>query len=246
VDYINEQAGRWDRWATAYDEEWKHLDCGPMADFLQNIVEDGRALELGAGTGRVALTLAGRSIEVDGIELSENMARVFQQKAGDLPVRVIVGDMTTAPVRGTYRLIYCVFNSFLELLRQRDQVACMKRAASVLSRDGRLVMETMAGSGGGALITRQQVGIRSIGDDHLSLSTTMTDPATQHIRFQEVRLTEAGIRLLPVTLRYVWPSELDLMAEIAGLSLMRRYSSWHGAPFDGNSRVCISVYGRDR
>jgi SAM-dependent methyltransferase len=244
VDYRSEQAGRWNRWASTYDEEWKHLNSTPITDFLHKAVRDGTALELGAGTGRVALSLAERGVKVDAIELSSEMAGVFQSKIGSLPARVIVGDMTTAAVNDEYRIVYCVFNSFLELLDQKDQVACFRRTASILSPDGAFILETMAGTGGGALTSRQQVGIRSIGDDHLSLSATMTNPATQHIKFQELRLTEEGVRLLPVTLRYVWPSELDLMAQLAGLTLRGRYSSWHGDPFDGNSRTCISVYAR--
>lgn len=249
MDYRSEQASRWDRWARSYDDEWQHgfwqhHDNGPITDFLQKLAGEGTALELGAGTGRVALSLAERGVPVDGIELSPEMAAAFQEKIGSLPARVIVGDMTTAPVDGDYQVVYSIFQSFLELLEQQDQLACFRRAADALAPDGTFVLETIAGFGGGALTSRQQLAIRSMGDDHVNLSVIMHDPAKQHLKFQEVRVTEQGIRLRPVSWRYVWPSELDLMAEMTGLALRERYSSWHRDLFDGSSRTCISVYGR--
>jgi SAM-dependent methyltransferase len=241
MDDSASQARRWDLWASHYDSETP-IDPEPAADLLQQYAKGGRALELGAGTGRIALALARRGVTVDGLEISPKMAEKLTQNTGDLPVRAIVGDMADIPLTGPYDLVYTVYSTIFSLLTQQEQISCFRNTARVLAPGGVSVLECMIPSMGGLLADRQQLAIRDLSDGHLSLSATTNDPATQRVIFQEVRITEHGTRMLPVHIRYIWPAEMDLMAQLAGMRLRQRTGGWDGSPFHGSSRHHVSVY----
>ncbi|WP_433493627.1 class I SAM-dependent DNA methyltransferase [Micromonospora sp. CA-248089] len=237
-----DKAQYWDQWAEHYDDQWRQVDPTDAVTFLHAQASGGTALELGVGTGRVAVPLAEKGLHIDAVELSPGMAQKLQDKAGSLPIRVVMGDMTDPPVQGPYELVYCVFNTFMELTTQELQLRCFENVSRLLQPGGRFVLETMMPSGGKLMESRQQLAIRELSSSHLSISALLHDPAQQRIEFQEVHIDENGIRLLPVSERYVWPSELDLMAKLAGLQKVSRTSNWLGGRFDGASRSAISVF----
>lgn len=247
ADRLGQSADRWDRWADHYDEVWAGLDTDLVADRLYGLAGNGKALELGAGTGRVALALAERGTSVVGIEASPRMAALMEKKAADrdLPVEVRHADMIYGAECEEYDLVYCVFNSLYELPTQDEQLECLANAARSLAAEGCLVLEMTVPTFGGTLGARQQLAIRGLTDTTLTLSATMNDPTRQLIRFQEIRFDESGFDLLPVFTRYIWPAELDLMARLVGLKEVERFGHWNGTPFESGSVRHITVYRRE-
>jgi SAM-dependent methyltransferase len=231
----------WDLWAPHYDTEIT-ADPGPVAEFLAAHAGTGPALELGIGTGRVAIPLARRGVPVDGIDISPAMRDQLYANAADLPIRVFLGDMAEVAVDRQYPLVYVIYSTLAMLLTQDEQIRCLTGVTKALQPGGLLVVEATVPLAGGMLAGRQQLAIRGIGDDHLRLSATMNDPSTQIVQYQEVHLSAAGIRTLPVTTRYFWPSELDLMARLSGLEVAERYGTWDRQPFGPASRSHIALY----
>lgn len=225
----------YDDWYVSYDEA--------AVTVLGELAQGGRVLELGIGTGRIALPLLRRGVEVHGIDASEAMAAKLRAKPGGDRVPVTIGDFADVPVEGQFSLIFVMFNTFFALLTQEDQARCFVNVASHLSPTGLFAMEAFVPD-----LTRFQGGqamrVVHLGLDEVRLDATLHDPVNQRIRSQHVVLSEGGIRLFPVDLRYAWPSELDLMARLAGLRLVHRWGNWQKAVFSAESGRHISVYGR--
>jgi SAM-dependent methyltransferase len=226
------------------DRDFQRGDEAAAVTFLAQQAGSGPALELGIGTGRIALPLAACGIRVDGIDLSPAMVDQLRARPGGDQLSVTIGDFADVAVSGSYRLIYVVFNSLFNLLTQDDQIRCFENVAAHLTSDGTFVVEAYVPAFLYHLRNNQYVEAETIEVDAVRLDVLRHDPATQMIEESHVLLSEAGVRLNPVAQRYSWPSELDLMARIAGLRLKQRWGGWNQEPFDSNSRLHVSVYGR--
>jgi len=215
-----------------------------MVDFLEQLASGGPTLELAVGTGRVALPLAARGIRVDGIDFSPAMVAKLQAKPGGDQISVTMGNFRDVPVQGTYRLIYVVFNTLFNLLTQDDQVRCFENVAAHLSDDGSFVVEAFVPTYLTRLRDDQYVDAEALGVGEVTLDVGRHDPVTQRLEESHVVLSREGVRLYPIVCRYAWPSELDLMARIAGLRLQERWAGWNRESFNSTSRMHVSVYGR--
>ena len=211
--------------------------------FLERVAGRGPALELGIGAGRIALPLAKCGIRVDGVDISPAMIDQLRAKPGGDKVAVTIGDFADVPVPGTYRLIFVVWNALFNLLTQEDQVRCFKNVAEHLTDEGSFVVEVYVPAFLYRLRNEQHVEAEAIQVDEVRLDLLRHDLATQMIEESHVSLSAKGVLLNPVVQRYAWPSELDLMARIAGLNLKNRWGGWNQEPFDSNSFMHVSVYG---
>ncbi len=231
--------------AEVYDDFAHRGDEAATVAFLADLARPGPVLELAIGTGRIALPLAARGVLVDGIDFSPAMVAKLRAKPGGDQLSVTMGDFADVDVAGTYRLVYVVFNSLFNLLSQDDQVRCFENVALHLARDGSFVVE------GGCttaflddLHTGQYVRAEAIGVDAVRLDILRLDSSTQMLYENHVSLSRNGVGFNPVVHRYAWPSELDLMARIAGLHLKQRWGGWNREAFTAASSNVISVYGR--
>jgi SAM-dependent methyltransferase len=209
--------------------------------FLAAFAGKGRALELGIGTGRIAIPLAASGVRIAGIDASPAMVTKLRDKPGGDAIPVTIGDFASVPVRGSFALIYVVFNTFFALLTQEDQVRCFARVAKRLRRDGVFVIEAFPPD-----LSRFDRGQRTsathLDTQSVYLDVVLNDPVAQSVRVQHVVLTEGGVRLYPVQLRYAYPSELDLMARLAGMRLRERWGGWNREAFTAASQIHVSVY----
>lgn len=212
--------------------------------FLEQLAGPGPALELAIGTGRIALPLAARGTRVDGVDISPAMVEQLRAKPGGDRLSVTIGDLADVPVPGSYRLIFVVWNSLFNLLTQADQVRCFENVAAHLTDGGSFVVEAFVPAFLYRLRNDQHVDAEAIEVDEVRLDVLRHDAATQMLEESHVFLSRRGVRLYPIVQRYAWPSELDLMARIAGLRLKGRWGSWGHEPFDSSSRMHVSVYGR--
>jgi len=212
--------------------------------FLEQLAGPGPALELAIGTGRIALPLAARGIRVDGVDISPAMVDQLRTKPGGDQLSVTIGDFADVPVPGTYHLIFVVWNTLFNLLTQEDQVRCFENVAAHLTDDGSFVVEALVPAFLYRLRNHQHVDAEAIAVDEVRLDVLRHDAATQMLEESHVSLSRAGVRLHPVVQRYAWPSELDLMARIAGLRLKGRWGGWDREPFTSSSSAHVSVYGR--
>jgi SAM-dependent methyltransferase len=240
-DYRPETYG--DRWAPIYDDIHGHLDPTPAVERLLPMARGGRVLELGIGTGRIALPLAAHGLEVHGVDASEAMVARLRDKPGGDAIPVTIGDFAGVPVEGEFNLVFVAFNTFFCLLTQEDQVRCFRNVADHLAPEGVFVIEAFVPDP--TRWTRgQRVGATRVDDRHVSLEASTHDPAMQRTTSQQIVIDEDGVHLFPVQIRYAYPSELDLMAQVAGLRLMSRSGDWSGGPFTAASTAHVSVYGR--
>jgi SAM-dependent methyltransferase len=211
----------------------------PTVDFLAELAGDGHALELGIGTGRIALPLAARGVEVHGIELSRAMAARLRAKPGGEGIRVTIGDVATAKVDGTFRLAYLVFNTITNLTTQAAQVACFCNVAAHLEPGGRFVIEV-----GVPDLQRLPPGERFVvfdgSETHWGIDEY--DVVNQGLISHHFQVIDGRVEKSSGPFRYVWPAELDLMAELAGMRLRERWAGWKREPFTSNSRQHVSVW----
>ena len=232
-----------DRIADVYDDLAATMpDPVDCVDRLAELAGTGPALELGIGTGRVALPLAARGVEVHGVDVSAAMVEALRAKPGGAAIPVIMGDFAELAVKGGYRLVYAVFNTFFSLLTQDDQVRCFAAVAGRLAPGGAFVLELFvpdpALHPGG-----QSVRTRHLSLDAVRLDLALHDPVTQRVDFQNVLLGAGGIRLRPGAVRYAWPSELDLMARLAGMRLRERWGGWRREPYTASTEgLYVAVY----
>jgi SAM-dependent methyltransferase len=212
-------------------------------DFLAGLAGDGRALELGIGTGRIALPLAARGVPVHGIDLSRAMVERLRAKPGGDEIDVTIGDFSTTRVEGSFSLAYIVFNTIENLTTQAAQVACFANVARHLAPGGRFVIEV-----GIPDLRRLPPGenavVFDVSDDHWGIDEY--DVANQGLISHHFTRVGDRIEYSSGPFRYLWPSELDLMAQIAGLELAERWSGWHREPFTNESRKHISVWEKPR
>jgi SAM-dependent methyltransferase len=212
--------------------------------FLAARAGGGPVLELAIGTGRLALPLAARGLRVDGIDLSTDMVDRLREKPGGERLSIRIGDFADVDVPDRYRLVFVAWNSLFNLLSQDDQVRCFENVAARLTDDGVFVVEVFSPAFLHRLPGGQQVAAEAVETDRVRIDVLRHDAATQSIEESHVTLSAEGVRLTPVVQRYAWPSELDLMARIAGLVLRERYAGWTEAPFESDSAAHVSVYAR--
>ncbi|MFC4533821.1 class I SAM-dependent DNA methyltransferase [Sphaerisporangium dianthi] len=218
----------------------------PAVERLAALAGDGRALEFAIGTGRVAVPLAERGVPVTGIELSPAMLDRLRAKVDEATLPVIVGDMATATAPGEYTLVYLVYNTISNLLTQAEQVACFRNAARHLTPGGRFVIELWVPELR-KLPPGQQAMVWCSEPGYIGLDTY--DVLRQHVVSHHFTFDEGRqARLSRSPHRYIWPSELDLMAQLAGFELESRHGDWAGADFTADTRSHVSVYRipRDR
>jgi SAM-dependent methyltransferase len=230
--------------AKDYDEDSNEMFqpdvVNPTIDFLAALAGDGRALELGIGTGRIALPLAARGVPVHGIDLSEAMLDRLRAKPGGEGIGLTVGDFSTARVDGTFRLAYLVFNTIMNLTTQAAQVACFRNVATHLEPGGCFVIEV-----GVPDLRRLPHGERYVifdfGEVHWGIDEydVLNQGLVSH-HFQ--RRADGMIEKSSVPFRYVWHAELDLMAQLAGLRLRERWADWGREPFTSESTKHVSVW----
>jgi SAM-dependent methyltransferase len=213
---------------------------GPTVDRLAELAGDGRALELAIGTGRVGVPLAERGVPVAGIELSGPMVDRLRTKADEETIPVVLGDMATAQAPGEYTLVYLVFNTISNLLTQVEQVTCFRNAARHLVPGGRFVVELWVPE-----LRRLPPGVPAtvgqVEPGYVLLDTydvLQQQVVSHHFRFDEPERA----RLFRSPHRYIWPAELDLMAQLAGFELESRHADWAGAEFTAESGSHVSTY----
>jgi len=229
--------------ASHYDETSAEMfDPGvldPAVDFLADLAGDGRALEFGIGTGRVALPLSRRGVPVDGIDLSEAMVARLRVKPGADAIGVTIGDFATTRVDGVFRLVYLVFNTIMNLTTQAAQVECFRNVAAHLEPGGCFVVE----------VHLPELRLLPPGETfrpfHVSDSKWGIDEydvANQGLVSHHLEIVGGRLERFSIPFRYVWPAELDLMAQIAGMRLRERWSDWSREPFTSDSGTHISVW----
>jgi SAM-dependent methyltransferase len=235
-DHFGEQV------AARYDDDPEMFDpavVGPTVDFLAGLAGDGPVLELGIGTGRIALPLARRGVSVHGIDLSEAMVARLRAKPGAEEIGVTMGDFATTVIEGTFSLAYLVFNTIMNLTTQDEQVACFQNVAAHLEPGGCFVIEVGV------------PGLQRLPPGEIFQPFTVTptrlgfdeyDIAAQGLVSHHYSVVDGSFNLNSVPFRYVWPAELDLMARIAGLTLRERWSGWQQEPFASDSTEHVSVW----
>jgi SAM-dependent methyltransferase len=233
-----------DDWvAQHYEVLWPHLFhpevVEPAVSFLAELAGDGRALELGIGTGRLALPLRRRGIRVDGIELSAAMVEQLRSQPGSSNIDVTIGDFATAKVNGTFTLAYLVRNTIMNLTTQDAQVECFLNVAGHLEPGGFFVIEVIVPPWQ-RLVPGETVIPFDVSPAHLGFD--QIDVATQNSWSHHYWFVDGETKTFSAPFRNVWPSELDLMARLAGMALRDRWSGWNREPFTSKSRSHISVW----
>ena len=236
-----------DKIAEVYDEMYPmRANVAPTVDALAQFANGGAALELGIGTGRVALPLAERGVEVHGIDASEAIVAKMRAKPGGDAIPVTISDFSEFRLRDgasdkKFSLVYVVFNTLFQATSQEAQVQCFRSAAAHLTDDGVFVVEAFVPDPT-RFVRNQNISAGRVESDLVSLDISSHDPVNQLVHSQHLFVSESGIKLYPVQVRYSWPSELDLMAQLAGMRLRERWSDWDGSPFTAASEYHISIY----
>jgi SAM-dependent methyltransferase len=237
----------WDQHrAERYDEDaadkFSPEVVGPAVDFLADLAVDGHVLEFAIGTGRIALPLSERGVQVQGIELSPAMVKQLKAKSGAAKIDVAIGDMATTRVDGEFRLAYLVYNTITNLLTQEEQVLCFQNAAAHLEPGGYFVIEVHVPElqrlppGETARVSRLS---------RTRLGFKEYDVAAQRLVSHHY-WTAGDKEVFPSPHRYVWPSELDLMAQLADMTLRERWSDWNRKPFTSDSTSHVSVWEKTK
>jgi SAM-dependent methyltransferase len=240
-----------DRFADVYDDWYADVSdvdatVGRVAA-LADRAGGGPVLELGGGSGRLAVPLAARGLDTWAVDASAAMLGRLRGKPGGERVRAVVGDMSEPPFAAVPRfaVVLCAFNTLFNLTTTSAQRRCLQKVAGMLAAGGHLVVEAFVPPSGDerdpAVST---VEPRHIGLDEVVLSVSRIDPATRTVTGQHVQISERGIRLRPWMLHYATPDELDAHAADAGLRLVERHAGWRGEPFTGDASVHISTYAR--
>ena len=232
-----------ERIAARYDETSAEMFASeivdPAIELLYEMAGDGRALELGIGTGRIALPLTERGVPVHGIELSKAMAAKLRAKPGSAEIGVTIGDFATTWVEGSFSLAYLVFNTIMNLTTQAAQVACFRNVAAHLEPGGCFVVEVMIPE-----LQRLPSGdtfrVFDGSDDYWGIDEY--DVATQGLTSHHLEIVKGRLERVSMPFRYVWPSELDLMAQLAGMTLRERWGGWRREPFTSESHQHVSLW----
>jgi SAM-dependent methyltransferase len=232
--------------ADIYDstvDGYDYLDTETEADVLVDLAGGGRLLELGVGTGRVAVPVAQRGSEIVGIDISPAMLRQLRARPGGDRVTAVVGDMADVAVAGSFSLVFSVFQTFFCIPTQDEQVRCFANVADVLEPDGRFLIEGFVPPLGD-FDDGRRLRLAGLGPSSVNLTFSTLDPMAQRITSQLLFIGEQDFRLVPWTIRYAWPSELDLMARLAGLELEQRWQDWQRTPVGSAAARHISIYRR--
>jgi SAM-dependent methyltransferase len=232
-----------ERVAERYDESaadmFEPAQVDPVVDFLVELATDGSALELGIGTGRIALPLTQRGIRVHGIDLSEEMVARLRAKSGAEQIGVTIGDFATTTVEGRFSMAYLVFNTIMNLTTQDEQIRCFQNVAAHLQPGGCFVIEVAVPD-----LQRLPPGetVRAFTVSPARLGFDEYDIAAQGLISHHYWVDGDKLEVFSAPFRYVWPAELDLMARLAGMSLRERWSCWKREPFTSDSRQHVSVW----
>ncbi len=232
-----------ERVAERFDERYAYQAdpavVDPMVDLLAELAGDGAALELGIGTGRIALPLAQRGVRVHGIDLSEAMVARLRAKPGAEQIDVTVGDFATTTVEGTFSVGYLVANTIMNLTTQEEQVACFRNVSAHLDPGGCFVIEVLV-PGLRRLPPGETFQPFEVSPTHLGFDES--DGARQGLVSHHYWIEDGKVELFSPPFRYVWPSELDLMAQLAEMTLRERWSGWKREPFTSESAMHVSVW----
>jgi len=230
-----------DRIANVYDDWYERLDPEAAVEFLARFAESGPVLELGIGSGRVAIPLLERGVEVWGIDASKEMVARLRSKPQGAGVPVTIGNFADVNVDGKFSLIFVMFNTFFKLPTQDDQVRCFQKIAGRLDEGGAFVIEAFVPD-----LNRfdrsQRVDCDKIEQNRVMMTASRHDPVRQCVDSQHLVVTEEGVKLYPICIRYAWPAELNLMAQLAGMKLRERWGGWRKEPSTSSSTAHVSVY----
>ena len=236
-DYFGERVA--ERYDDSTAEMFQAAAVDPVVDFLAHLAGDGAALELGIGTGRIALPLARRGIRVQGIDLSEAMVARLRAKPGAEEIGITIGDFATTNVEATFSVAYLVFNTIMNLTTQDEQIACFQNAAAHLEPGGCFVIEVgvpdLQRLPPGETFRPFKVSATRLGFDEY-------DVVSQGLISHHYSVIDGKLEVLSIPFRYVWPSELDLMARLAGMTLRERWSGWKRESFTSESTKHVSVW----
>lgn len=234
-------------WANDYDDVHEvnipapYGQVGEQTELLAGLAGEGRALELGIGTGRIALPLKRRGVDVCGIDISHELVEQLVAKPGGDQIDVTFGDMADVAVEGAFSLIYVVFNSLFALHTQDQQLRCLQNVARRLDGNGVFVVEAFVPDP--AKLEPSRNRLRSVTVERAEWDVAAVDVTEQRITSQRIVIsTDGTIDVRPLVLRYIWPAELDLMARVAGLRLRDRWADWHKTTFGADSAAHVSVY----
>jgi SAM-dependent methyltransferase len=229
--------------AARFDERYAKkadpAEVDPIVDLLVELAGDGAALELGVGTGRIALPLAARGVPVHGIDLSEAMLARLRAKPGAERLGVTLGDFATTRVEGQFSLAYLVANTIMNLTTQDEQVACFENVAAHLEPGGCFVIEVVV-PGLQRLPPGETFQPFDVSPEHLGFDEI--DVVTQSLVSHHYWVEDGTVEVFSPPFRYVWPSELDLMARLAGMTLRERWGDWSREQFTSESRKHVSVW----
>jgi len=238
-----------DRIAEVYDERYLGSfaeDTPAAVSFLKDLAGNGPALELGIGTGRVAVPLAEAGVEVHGIDASGVMLAKLKAKPGSDRISLTVGTFADFTLETRFRLVYVVFNTFFGLLTQEQQVSSFEAVARHLTADGVFAMQAFVPDVTRFDVHQQRVAVETVGIDEVTLETSTHDPFTQRTDSAYVVIRDGAVRTYPVRIRYAYVSELDLMARLAGLRVRERWAGWDREPYPSQRWTHVSVWARDR
>lgn len=229
--------------AAAHYDDFKRGDEESAASFLAELAKGGPALEFAIGTGRIALPLAAKGIQVDGIEISPHMVKRLHAKPEGQHINVVIGDMSSTSTNRHYSLVYLVYNTIFNLLTADDQIHCFENAARHLRKDGVFVVETALPHAWISPEKPDYVHTEQVDKETVVLDVARYDPVTQLLEENHVQLSAQGITMSPIVCRLITPGEMDLMARIAGMRLIHRFANWQRSAFDINSKAHVSIYG---
>jgi SAM-dependent methyltransferase len=232
-----------ERVASRYDESSAEMFdpavVDPAVDLLVELAGGGHALELGIGTGRIALPLSQRGVPVHGIELSKAMVKRLRAKSGGEDIGVTIGDFSTTSVDATFSVAYLVFNTIMNLTTQTAQVACFRNVAAHLEPGGSFVIEVGVPS---VRLLPPGENIRAFHVSETRWGIDEFDVAKQGLTSHHFTIVDGRLERVSIPFRYVWPSELDLMAQLAGMRLRVRWAGWSREPFTSDSRKHVSLW----
>ena len=235
--YFDEQVAR--RYDESVADMFEPEAVDAVVEFIAALAGTGRALELGIGTGRIALPLARRGVPVEGIELSRAMVERMRAKPGGADIPVAIGDFATTTVEGAFSVAYLVFNTILNLTTQAEQVECFRNVAAHLEPGGCFVIEVLV----------PELRLLPPGETYRPFHVSESkwgideyDVANQGLTSHHLEIVDGRLERFSVPFRYVWPGELDLMAQLAGMRLRERWSGWDGQPFTSDSGMHVSVW----
>lgn len=229
-------------YADTYDARNDPGTTDESVALISELAGAGRILELAIGTGRMALPLVARGHDVTGVEASPDMVAQMRAKPGGAAIPVVIGDMADVPVEGVFDHIFLVFNTIFNLTAQAAQVRLFANVARHLAPDGTFLVETFMPDFSG-FHENQRMKTRFMDLGNLMFEAVQHDPVVQRLQYQRVRIAADQLTLSPLVMRYIWPAEMDLMAQMAGLTLHCRWGDWHRGAFTANSRMHVSVYG---